>query len=185
MNVAKARFFSESLKQHVSYNVILPESGSGPFPVLQLHGYTDDRFAWLLQSNLVRHARPYPSITVLPNGGTSFYLNLKSAGRFGVRRYGDFMIKHLHERVAERDKPPVLTFDCGVDDELIDENRKLHARMEQAGLVHTHKEHPGAHTCAYRPATLPALVVLGASEVEARAAKKQVSQQYSDVRSNA
>lgn len=221
MGVAEVRFFSESLKQHVSYNVILPDAGNGPFPVLlQLHGYTDDQYAWLNRSNLVRHVQQYPLIVVLPNGGTSFYLNLKSAGRFGIRRYEDFMSKDLHEhvtrtfhaqaspwvigglsmggfgamrlglkyadrfasiwahsgaydmkdrdglftevedpedadvytwveRVAKRANPPVISFDCGVDDELIDENRQLHERMEQAGLAHTYNEHPGAHTWDY------------------------------------
>lgn len=221
VNVAQVRFFSEALKQHVSYNVILPETGSGPFPVLmQLHGYTDDEAVWLYQSNLIRHARPYPLIIVLPNGGTSFYLNLTSAGRFGLRRYEDVMMQDLSrhvidtfhakespwvigglsmggfgamrlglkypdrfasiwahsgaydmrdrdglftevedpedadvftwvERTAKRDNPPVISFDCGTDDDLIEENRRLHDRMDKAGLAHTYKEHPGGHTWDY------------------------------------
>lgn len=221
MNVAQVEFFSESLKQHVSYNVILPVSGTGPFPVLlQLHGYTDDHFAWLRRSSLVRHAEPYPLIIVLPNGGTSFYLNLTSAGRFGVRRYEDFIVQDLPRQVndtfhakegpwaigglsmggfgamrlglkypdrfasiwahsgayemrdrdglftevedpedadvftwvartAKRDHPPVVSFDCGTDDELLDENRLLDRRMTAAGLAHTYQEHPGAHTWDY------------------------------------
>ena len=218
MNVARVEFFSDALKQHVSYNVILPVTGAGPFPVLlQLHGYTDDHNAWLYRSNLVRHAEPYPLIIVLPNGGTSFYLNLKSAGRFGLRRYEDFIIQDLYrhvidtfhaqespwvigglsmggfgsmrlglkhadrfasiwshsgaydmrerdglfsevedpedadvftwvERVAKRDNPPVVSFDCGTEDELLDENRLLDQRMKDAGLAHTYNEHPGGHT---------------------------------------
>lgn len=218
MNVARVEFFSEALKQHVSYNAILPSNGAGPFPVLlQLHGYTDDHNAWLYRSNLVRHAEPYPFIIVLPNGGTSFYLNLKSAGRFGLRRYEDFIIQDLYrhvidtfharaspwaigglsmggfgsmrlglkhadrfasiwshsgaydlrdreglstevedpedadvltwvDRAAKRNSPPVVSFDCGTEDELLDENRLLDQRMTSAGLAHTYNEHPGGHT---------------------------------------
>ncbi len=56
MSTARVQFFSEGLGKWASYNVILPEKGDGPFPVLmQLHGLSDDCDAWLIKSNLVRH----------------------------------------------------------------------------------------------------------------------------------
>lgn len=44
---------------------------------------------------------------------------------------------------------PVLRFDCGTDDRLIDSNRRFHAHLERLGLPHTYAEHPGAHTWDY------------------------------------
>jgi hypothetical protein len=43
MAVATIRFMSEAFGRWMSYSIILPESGEGPFPVvLQLHGLGDD-----------------------------------------------------------------------------------------------------------------------------------------------
>ena len=46
------------------------------------------------------------------------------------------------------DLPP-LRFDCGIDDPLIDGNRKLHAKLEEAGIEHQYQEFPGAHEWPY------------------------------------
>ena len=47
------------------------------------------------------------------------------------------------------DKLPPLRFDCGVDDQLIEFNRKLHAQLNEAGINHQYEEFPGAHTWDY------------------------------------
>ncbi|WP_396625760.1 alpha/beta hydrolase [Luteitalea sp.] len=47
------------------------------------------------------------------------------------------------------DRLPPLRFDCGVDDQLIEENRALHRDLEARGIAHTYEEFPGAHTWAY------------------------------------
>ncbi len=44
---------------------------------------------------------------------------------------------------------PALAFDCGVDDPLLADNRRFHARLEELGLPHVYQEHPGAHTWDY------------------------------------
>ena len=44
---------------------------------------------------------------------------------------------------------PRLSFDCGTDDYLIQQNRRFHAHLEQLGLPHTYKEYPGGHTWDY------------------------------------
>jgi S-formylglutathione hydrolase FrmB len=49
----------------------------------------------------------------------------------------------------ERARMPALAFDCGVDDHLIEDSRRLHARLEALGLPHRYQEHPGAHTWEY------------------------------------
>jgi putative tributyrin esterase len=94
--IATIQFPSASLDRQVTYSVILPEQGSGPFPVLyQLHGRTDDHRAWLEQSNLVRHAAALPLIIVLPDGETSFYADIHPLARF-ERFMVDDLPAHVH-----------------------------------------------------------------------------------------
>jgi S-formylglutathione hydrolase FrmB len=55
-------------------------------------------------------------------------------------------------RWAERRTPedlPRLSFDCGVDDWLVDHNRRFHLHLERLGLPHTYAEHAGGHTWDY------------------------------------
>ena len=44
---------------------------------------------------------------------------------------------------------PPIRFDCGIEDTLIEGNRKLHARLKGAGVTHTYQEFPGAHSWDY------------------------------------
>ncbi len=44
---------------------------------------------------------------------------------------------------------PPLRLDCGVDDQLIAENRALHTDLCARGIAHEYEEHPGAHSWAY------------------------------------
>jgi S-formylglutathione hydrolase FrmB len=57
------------------------------------------------------------------------------------------MVQFIEEDVASIGAP--LRFDCGVDDQLIEENRALHRDLEARGIAHTYEEFPGAHTWAY------------------------------------
>jgi putative tributyrin esterase len=221
MGVAQVQLYSNALGKWTSYNVILPEEGEGPFPVVfQLHGLSDDHNAWLHRSNIVRHAAKYPFIIAFPDGGTHFYTNWRSSGRLGKVNYEDLVVnditahlkrnfnvtdgpwaigglsmggygamklglKHaerfasiwshssafdmrdrdfdyslipdaddIHlvphaERVSKMERPPVISFDCGTEDELLNENRWFHAELDRLGLSHTYQEHPGAHTWDY------------------------------------
>jgi S-formylglutathione hydrolase FrmB len=224
MSVVTVRFKSEALGKQTNFNVILPDQGDGPFPVLmQLHGYSDDSFAWLYNSNLVRHVANIPMIVVLPDGGTSRYLNLNFHPRYGLQRYEDLLIRDIRREVtrlfpvqsgkwaigglsmggygslrlgmrfpelfasvwahsagmvildgdwveklehpdeanlfvlSERlqqsreagESTPVISFDCGTEDGLLDSNLKLHQHMETIGLEHHWSTHPGAHTWDY------------------------------------
>lgn len=100
MTVMTLRFRSEALGKQTSFNVIHPDQGEGPFPVvMQLHGYSDDSFSWLYNSNIVRHAGAYPVIVVLPDGGTSRYLNLRFHERFGLQRYEDLLVRDIRREV--------------------------------------------------------------------------------------
>jgi len=44
---------------------------------------------------------------------------------------------------------PAIRFDCGLDDGLLEENRKFHAHLEKLGIPHEYEEFPGAHNWAY------------------------------------
>ena len=44
---------------------------------------------------------------------------------------------------------PQLSFDCGIEDHLLEHNRRWHAFLETRGIPHTYHEHPGAHTWDY------------------------------------
>jgi S-formylglutathione hydrolase FrmB len=223
MAVAAIRFESESFGRWLSYSVILPEKGEGPFPVvLQLHGLGDDHRSWIDQTNIARYASEYPMAIVFPDGGTSGYLNWMEAGRLHRHAWEDLIVQdipdHLQRhfnvtdepwgigglsmggygamriglkfperfasvwahssafhvdqylepdlisndaiadadvalharRLVESESPrPVISFDCGIDDELIEYNRELHQTMDELGLDHHYSEHPGGHTWAY------------------------------------
>jgi putative tributyrin esterase len=96
VNLATVQFHSQALRRQVTYTVILPERQQGPAPVLmQLHGYSDDHTAWVTYSNLVRHAKPYPFIIVLPDGGVSFYANIHHTAR-----YEEFLMEDLWAHVG-------------------------------------------------------------------------------------
>ncbi len=220
MSVATIQFRSPAMGRLISFQAILPEVGEGPFPVLiQLHGLTDDGMAWIQRSNLVRYLQPYPFVTILPDGGTSAYLNWKASERLGRNNYEDLIVVdianhirrhfnvtagpwaigglsmggygamrlglkypemfasiwahssafHIPDRLdpnlvvdiedarvitharkaAAAGTTQVISFDCGVDDDLIVHNRELHTAMEELGLPHHYAEHPGAHTWEY------------------------------------
>lgn len=46
-------------------------------------------------------------------------------------------------------KLPPLRLDCGVDDELIEDNRHIHSELSKKGISHTYEEFSGAHTWDY------------------------------------
>lgn len=52
-------------------------------------------------------------------------------------------------RGTDRARMPALSFDCGLDDALLDANRRLDAILCEVGLPHTYLEHPGGHTWDY------------------------------------
>jgi len=55
----------------------------------------------------------------------------------------------LHWAKANRAQLPPLRFDCGTEDSLIEENRKLHQELSDLGVAHTYEEFPGGHDWPY------------------------------------
>ena len=110
MSVARIRFFSEALGKWTRYNLVLPDVGEGPFSVLmQLHGLGDDCDTWLERSNLVRYVAELPFVVLLPDGGTSAYLNWKASDRLNQHRYEDLLMHdiptHLRRYANVADRP--------------------------------------------------------------------------------
>lgn len=54
----------------------------------------------------------------------------------------------LAERI-DRAQLPAIRFDCGTADELLPDNRALHAHLEKLGIPHEYAEFPGAHEWSY------------------------------------
>jgi S-formylglutathione hydrolase FrmB len=53
------------------------------------------------------------------------------------------------ERLSQTSHNVQLTFDCGIDDRLLEKSRALHTHMEKVGLPHHYIENPGAHQWEY------------------------------------
>jgi putative tributyrin esterase len=65
---------SDLLGKQTTAQVLLPETGKGPFPVFYLlHGLSDDSTQWLRRSRLEWYVRDLPLIVVMPDGYRSFY----------------------------------------------------------------------------------------------------------------
>ncbi|HWK81023.1 MAG TPA: alpha/beta hydrolase-fold protein [Thermomicrobiales bacterium] len=102
MSVVTVRFASEALGKQTSFNVIHPDRGEGPFPVLiQLHGYSDDSFSWLYNSNIVRHVAELPLVVAFPDGGTSRYVNTPFHERYALQRYEDLIVRDIPRELGK------------------------------------------------------------------------------------
>ncbi len=53
------------------------------------------------------------------------------------------------ERAVVCPDRPRLSFDCGTEDPLLEENRAFHRHLARIGYPHHYAEHPGGHTWAY------------------------------------
>lgn len=71
-------FRSETLKRHVSFQVILPvEKFQPPYPTLYLlHGLTENSNAWLHHTRIRMWAENLGLAVVMPSGENSFYLDI-------------------------------------------------------------------------------------------------------------
>ncbi|HET6428075.1 MAG TPA: alpha/beta hydrolase family protein [Phycisphaerae bacterium] len=83
MSFCEVRFTGAAANKACGMNVILPDAGEGPFPVLYLlHGYSDDHTIWCRRTRLEWYVREMPLIVVMPDGLHSFYCNDPRPGGF-------------------------------------------------------------------------------------------------------
>lgn len=84
----------------------------------------------------------------------SWLVNREERGAESIRTFGADPaggpedILRLAEEI-DRGLLPAIRFDCGVDDGLIEENRKFHAHLDKLGIPHEYEEFPGAHNWEY------------------------------------
>ena len=65
---------SDILGKQTTAQVLLPETGTGPFATFYLlHGLGDDSTLWLRRSRIEWYVRDLPIIVVMPDGYRSFY----------------------------------------------------------------------------------------------------------------
>jgi S-formylglutathione hydrolase FrmB len=85
MALCELRYFSNALGKQTAANVILPEVGSGPYPVMYLlHGLSDDYTIWLRRTSIERYVVNTPLIVVMPDGGRGFYTDAREGFAYGT-----------------------------------------------------------------------------------------------------
>ena len=94
--------FAPSLNRVTKFAVLLP-SGYQPserYPVLYLlHGLNGTCREWSTRSKLGIHALPYRMVIIMPDAGSSWYVNAKMAER---ARFEDFIVQDLPRIVASK-----------------------------------------------------------------------------------
>jgi len=74
-------FKGEALGKCNHLDVILPDAGDGPFPVLYLlHGLSDDQTIWSRHVPVADLVRDLPLIVAMPDGGKGFYCDNPAPG---------------------------------------------------------------------------------------------------------
>lgn len=100
MGVATVQFYSHALGRRTTYDAILPDTGTGPFPVLlQLHGLYDDHHSWIQKSKLVHYVADMQLIVILPDGATSCYLDWLGGDRLNRQNYETMIADDLWREI--------------------------------------------------------------------------------------
>ncbi|MBA2469787.1 MAG: esterase family protein [Chloroflexia bacterium] len=157
--------------------VVLPDGGTSGYlkwkPSGRLH---KQRYEDLLIHDIPNHVRHHFQATDAPwaIGGLSMggygavRLGLKYPQRFASvyghssrflidENYDPALVEDIDdadpyrhaEALAKQAQRPVISFDCGTDDQLLEQNRRFHAHLDKLGIEHHYAEHPGAHTWDY------------------------------------
>jgi putative tributyrin esterase len=93
MALLSVNFFGNSIGFATSMNVLVPDSGEGPFPVFYLlHGLSDDHSIWLRRTSIERYVAGLPMIVVMPTTHRGFYTNGQAPGTY---RYEDHLVKDV------------------------------------------------------------------------------------------
>lgn len=77
-------YFSSVLRRDVSVYVLLPQTSGKGFPkgkcyrtLYLLHGFSDDRSAWMRRTAIERYAERYSIAVVMPDASHSFYTDMR------------------------------------------------------------------------------------------------------------
>lgn len=81
---------------------------------------------------------------------------IEEFGEFVSEPFSDYLrcgtpqdLSPLHWLRLHRDRLPRLRFDCGLADDLLAGNRRLHHELDLAAISHTYREYPGGHEWSY------------------------------------
>jgi len=84
MALCEVHWHSKILKQKLGMNVILPETGEGPFHTFYLlHGLSDDYTTWERRTRIEWYVRELPLIVVMPDGFRGWYTDHDKGPSFG------------------------------------------------------------------------------------------------------
>ena len=84
MALANLHFYSKTLGKQCAAEVLLPDSGKGPFPVFYLlHGLSDDHSIWLRRTRIEMYVMGAPLIVVMPDGARGFYTDANEGAAWG------------------------------------------------------------------------------------------------------
>lgn len=61
----------------------------------------------------------------------------------------DLDVRYHARALLNADRKPVISFDCGTEDQLLDESRRFDHFLTEIGIEHTYNEHPGGHEWDY------------------------------------
>ena len=103
----QCNIFSESLGMMTNVNIVMPqftqgmigwtEKDTGTRHVLYLlHGLSDDSTVWMRRTSVERYATQYGLVLVMPDGGRSFYTDMK----YGLK-YEEYIAKELPALMAK------------------------------------------------------------------------------------
>lgn len=76
---------SEAMKKGCAFNAVIPDgcSAENRCPVVYLlHGLSDDHTTWMRRSSIERYAEKYGVAVIMPDGGRSFYTDMKHGGAY-------------------------------------------------------------------------------------------------------
>lgn len=93
MSLITIHFRSQSIGRETEMNLLMPDAGEGPFPVLLLlHGLGGAYDSYVRSNNIENLLRGRPILAVMPDGGRSFYAN---DVRPGGMRYEDHILQDV------------------------------------------------------------------------------------------
>lgn len=102
MALTTVHWHSAILGKATTAQVILPETGCGPFATFYLlHGLSDDASLWLRRSRIEYYVRDLPLIVVMPDGYRSFYTRPQHGPDFACHigvELPDFIERHFQAR---------------------------------------------------------------------------------------
>jgi putative tributyrin esterase len=84
MSLCEVHWPSLVLKKKLGMNVILPDTGQGPFDAYYLlHGLSDDYTTWLRRTRIEWYVRELPLIVVMPEGFRGWYTDNDHGPSYG------------------------------------------------------------------------------------------------------